>query len=529
MKAAPETLPDNTKLLKNLLLSERELSQQKDHCIEQKDAQIDQLKQQYQYILEQFRLAQQKQFGKSSEVSNDQLALFNETEQLLEEISKEITEQETITYTRKKPKRTALPKDLPRETRVHDISDADKVCDGCGNDLHKMGEDKSEQLEFIPAQVKVIEHVRPKYSCRHCEQQGTEVTIKIAPVPVSAIPKSIATASLLSHIITNKYQYALPLYRQESLFKQYGIELSRQTMASWMLKLTPLLNRVYQHYRQNLLQQNVIHADETPLKVINEDKATSYMWVYCTGSDSINTGDDKNKPPNLVLYDYQNSRAGQCARDYLKDFRGYLQVDGYAGYEKNEATLVGCWAHARRKFIDAQKTQAKGKTGKADWAINHIRKLYRIEAEIKQKTAQEKQMIRQAQSQPLLDQLKVWLDKSALQVPPKSAVGKAIAYSLRQWPKLMRYTENGYLNIDNNRAERAIKPFVIGRKNWLFSNTATGAQASAMMYSIVETAKANGLIPFDYLRYLLEQLPTNPESIDYLMPWNVVLTKDELA
>ena len=187
---------------------------------------------------------------------------------------------------------------------------------------------------------------------------------------------------------------------------------------------------------------------------------------------------------------------------------------------------MGCWAHARRKFIEAQKTQAKGKTGKADWAINHIRKLYRIEVEIKQKTAQEKQAIRQNQSLPLLEQFKTWLDKSALQVPPKSAVGKAIAYSLRQWPKLIRYTENGYLSIDNNRAERAVKPFVIGRKNWLFSNAATGAQASAMMYSLVETAKANGLTPFDYLRYLLEQLPTNPEDIDYLLPWNVVLTKN---
>ena len=180
----------------------------------------------------------------------------------------------------------------------------------------------------------------------------------------------------------------------------------------------------------------------------------------------------------------------------------------------------------RRKFIEAQKTQVKGKTGKADWAINHIRKLYRIEAQIKQKTAQQKQTIRQSQSRPLLEQFKTWLDKSALQSPPKSAVGKAVAYSLRQWPKLMRYTENGYLNIDNNRAERAIKPFVIGRKNWLFSNTANGAQASAMMYSIIETAKANGLVPFDYLRYILKQLTNYPEDIDYLLPWNVVLTKD---
>jgi len=521
-----KTLPDNTETLKNLLLSERVLSQQKDHYLEQKDNEISQLKQQYQQILEQFRLAQDKRFGKSSEASPDQFGLFNEAEQLDESIITDEASPETVTYTRNKPKRTALPKDLPREVRVHDVDEADKTCDDCGHDLHKMGEEKSEQLEFIPAKIKVIEHVRPKYSCRHCEQRGTQVKVKIALVPVSAIPKSMATASLLSVIISNKYQYALPLYRQESLFKQYGIELSRQTMASWMLKLTPLFNRVYQHYRQVLLQQSVIHADETPLKVINEDKATSYMWVYCTGSDSPNTDLDQNKPPNIVLYDYQSNRSGQCARDYLDGYSGYLQVDGYAGYEKNDATLVGCWAHARRKFIEAQKAQVKGKTGKADWAINHLRKLYRIEAEVKQKTAQEKQAIRQTQSVALLKQFKTWLDKSALQVPPKSAVGKAIAYSLRQWPKLIRYTESGYLSIDNNRAERAVKPFVIGRKNWLFSNTASGAQASAMMYSLVETAKANGLIPFDYLRYLLEQLPTNPENIDYLLPWNVKLTKN---
>lgn len=518
MKTASETLPDNTETLKNLLLSERAISQQK-------DAEINQLKQQYQQILEQWRLSQDKRFGKSSEVSIDQFGLFNEVEQLDDETADEPAVQETVTYTRNKPKRTPLPKDLPREIIIHDIDDADKFCDGCGNDLHKMGEDKSEQLEFIPAQIKVIEHVRPKYSCRHCEQQGTEVKIKIAPAPASAIPKSMATASLLSFIISNKYQYALPLYRQESLFKQYGIALSRQTMASWMLKLTPLLNRVYQRYQQILLQQSVIHADETPLKVINEEKVTSYMWVYCTGCDSPDTDDDKNKPPNLVLYDYQASRSGQCARDYLKGYSGYLQVDGYAGYEQNDAALVGCWAHARRKFIEAQKAQLKGKTGKADWAINHIKKLYRIESEIKQKTALEKKAARQSQSVVLLNQFKTWLDKSALQVPPKSAVGKAIAYSLRQWPKLNRYTEDGYLNIDNNRAERAVKPFVIGRKNWLFSNTASGAQASAMLYSLVETAKANGLIPFDYLRYLLEQLPMNPENIDYLLPWNMVLTK----
>ncbi|MDA3869700.1 MAG: IS66 family transposase [Gammaproteobacteria bacterium] len=409
---------------------------------------------------------------------------------------------------------------------VHDIEEKDKICDCCGHELHKIGEDSCEQLDFIPAQIKVIEHIRPKYSCRSCEQQGTTVQIKIAPVPASPIPKSFATASLLSQIITSKYQYALPLYRQESLFKQYGIELSRKTMSSWMLCITPLLMPIYNRLHTLQLKQPVIHGDETPLKVINEDKQTCYMWVYCTGTDSpdANNIEDKNKPPNSVLYDYQNSRAGRCANDYLQGFNGYLQVDGYAGYEQTNATLAGCWAHARRKFIEAQTVQVKGKTGKADWAINHIQKLCRIEQDIKNKTAEEKQHIREAQSKPLLDQFKIWLDKSALHVPPKSAIGKAIGYSIRQWLKLNRFIESGHINIDNNRAERAIKPFVIGRKNWMFSNTKNGAEASAVLYSLIETAKANGLIPFNYLKHLLEQLPNKPEDIDHLLPWNVALT-----
>ena len=513
MKAASQQLPDDIQQLKDLVLLERALSAQK-------DARIDELSEQYQQILEQFRIAQQKQFGQSSDTSTNQLSLFNEAEQIETEGEPE-ADQETLTYTRNKPKRKPLPEDLPRDIIVHDIAESEKTCDDCGHDLHQMGEDKNEQLEFIPASIKVIEHIRPKYSCRHCEQQGTEVAIKIAPVPPTPIPKSFATASLLAQIITSKYQYALPLYRQESLFKQYGIELSRKTMADWMIKSSELLMAIYQRLKAMQLQQTVIHADETPLKVVHEDKAQCYMWVYCTGSDSPSAYPDR---PNIVLYDYQASRRGQCAKDYLQGFKGYLQVDGYQAYEQTEATLVGCFAHARRKFIEAQRLQVKGKTGKADWAVNHIRKLYRIEAEIKGKSPSDRHAIRQQQIKPLLQQFKTWLDKSAIQVPPKSAVGKAVAYSLGQWQKLERYLEDGHLQIDNNRAERAVKPFVIGRKNWLFSNTANGAQASAILYSLIETAKANGLIPFDYIKHLLDELPKQTDSIDHLLPWDVDLT-----
>lgn len=512
MKTAIKSLPNDVEKLKALLLSER-------HSSAQKDVEIKTLQEKNQYLLEQFRLAQHKQFGKSSEAHPGQGELFNEAEHLLDEVVEQVSGTDTTQSNNNKPKRKPLPKDLPREIRVVDIPKEDKVCDGCGHDLHQMGEKKSEQLKFIPAQVKVIETLRPQYSCRHCEKTATQVQIKIAPVPLSPIPKSIATPSLLAQIITNKYQYSLPLYRQETMFKQHGIEINRKTASEWVIKCSTLFKPLVEYLHQQLLTQPVIQADETPLKVINEDKAKCYMWVYCSGTDSPKEHGNKN----IVLYDYQPSRAGQCAVDYLQGFSGIVQADGHKGYDKLENPLIGCMAHARRKFIEAQQAQPKNKTGRANWATNHIKKLYRIEKDIKDLSADEKKTIRQEKSEPLLREFKAWLDKSAKQVLPKSAIGVAINYTLNQWHKLIGYIESGETNIDNNRAERAVKPFVIGRKNWLFSNTANGANASAILYSVIETAKANGLTPFNYLMFLLEELPKKLGDLDYLMPWNVQL------
>jgi len=496
------------------------LNTQYQQRITELERQLEQLQNRNQFLEEQFRLAQQKRFGTSSEGHPGQGELFNEAEAELEQPEPE-PKDEPITPRRKQPKRKPLPKELPREVVVHDIPEEDKVCACCNGELHKIGEDKSEKLEFIPAQVKVIEHVRPKYACRACEKDGTQNKIKQTPMPASIIPKGYATPSLLSQIITSKYQYGLPLYRLESMFKPCGIDLNRKTMAQWMIKSQLALQILYERLREILLQQSVIQADETTLKVIGEAKTTCYMWLYCCGTDSPETIPRGSSIPNIVLYDYQNSRRGQCAADFLEGYSGYLQVDGYQGYAKTQAILVACMAHARRKFVEAQTAQPKGKTGKANWALDHIQKLYRIEAKIKGETTEEKYRIRQAEALPLLTQFKDWLDKSALQVPPKTALGKALTYSLNQWPKLIRYIEDGNLNIDNNRAERAIKPFVIGRKNWLFSNTANGANASATLYSIIETAKANGLVPFNYLNYLLSEIPTlkPDDNIDHLLPW----------
>lgn len=507
-----------TKSLSNELKKLQVLIARKDVLLEEKDSEIQKLQAKNQYLLEQFRLAQKKQFGKGTEAHAGQGELFNEAEQIVDEAA--AAEKETIRDTRNKPKRQTLSKDLPRETRVIDIADEEKHCDCCGHELHRMGEKKSEKLAFIPAQVKVIETVRPQYSCRHCEKTATNTSIKIAPVPASPIPKSIATPSLLSQIITSKYQYSLPLNRQETLFKQHGIDLNRKTMSEWMIKSATLFKPIIEHLHQHLLNQPVIQADETTLKVIQADKAKCYMWVYCTGTDS--PGDNTIK--NIVLYDYHPSRAGSCAVNYLKGFNGYLQADGYQGYEQVDAELVGCMAHARRKFVEAKEAnRPNNKTGRADWAINHIAKLYRIEKNIKELPPDEKHAIRQKKSLPLLKQLKAWLDKSVRQVLPKSAIGVAIQYSLNQWEKLVGFTKSGHISLDNNRAERAVKPFVIGRKNWMFSNTGCGAEASAILYSLIETAKANGLTPFNYLMYLLEELPKKPEDLEYLMPWNVEL------
>lgn len=487
--------------------------------IKELEAQVAQLQSRNSYLEEQFRLAQQKAFGASSEGHPGQGELFDEAESVSLEPETESTD--VGSHSRKKPVRKPLPKSLPRETVVLDLAEDEKVCDCCQGQLHKISEDTAEKLEFIPAQVKVIETIRPKYACRACDKNGTTVQIKQASPAPAIIPKGIATPSLLSQIVTSKYQYGLPLYRQESMFSQYGIKLSRKTMADWMIRCAQSLEVIYVLLRQILLQQAVIQADETTLKVVKEDKSTCYMWLYCTGTDSP----VPDSPiPNIVLYDYQRSRSGKCAVEFLDGFSQYLQVDGYQGYEQTQATLVGCMAHARRKFMEAKQSQVKGKSGKADMALNQIQQLYAIERRIKDKTPQEKQSIRQEKAVPLLNKLRTWLEKSSLQLPPKSKMGEAVNYSLNQWEKLIRYTEDGRLSIDNNRAERAIKPFVIGRKNWLFSNTASGARASATLYSIIETAKANGLVPFDYLNLLFEELPKRNSGHDLadLLPWEIL-------
>lgn len=504
MKLDAHSLPDDPEQLKRMLLELQQVIAKKDEELAEKDAQIHELLQAYNAKLA-------KEYAKKSEKMPGAGELFNEAEALLDEHDKALlASSSSVKKEKATPKRKPLPAQLKRVEVVVDLDEGDKVCDGCQNPLHKMGENSSEALEFVPTHIKVIKTIRPKYTCRHCEREGTESAVKTAPPLPTPIPKSIATLSLLSQIITCKYQFGLPLYRQETIFSEIGIELSRQTMSSWMLRCAALLSPLYQHLKKALLAQPVIHGDETVLNVINADKSTSYMWLYCCGDDKPGQG------TNLVLFDYHNSRAGQCAVDFLDGYQGYMHVDGYKAYEQTQATLVACLAHIRRKFIEAKGNHKK--TGKVDVVLNLIGKLYGIELAIKDKSVQEKYRARQHKSKPIVDELHHWLIKHQDKIPPKTPLGKAINYAINQFEKFRCYLEDGRLSIDNNRTERAIKPFVIGRKNWLFSNTCKGAHASAILYSLVETAKANDLVVYDYIATCLQQLA---EHLELLLPWNI--------
>jgi len=476
----------------------------------------------------QFRLSQQRQFAASSEKSDpNQLSLFNEAESTADLETEEPTVEE-VTVRRKKRRgnRNVQTENLPRETIEHRLPETDQVCSCCGGALHEMSTETREEIKIVPAQAKVVDHVQYVYACRHCEHHEIETPIVPAQKPEPVYPGSLASPSAMAYIMNQKYVEGLPLYRQEKQLNRLGVALSRQTMANWMIHgadqwLQPIYGRMSDH----LLEQDILHADETTLQVLSEPDrpatAKSYMWMYRTGREG---------PPN-ILYDYQPSRASKHPCNFLSGFTGYLHVDGYAGYNKlPDVTLVGCWAHARRKFDEALKglpTSKKDADVTAKEGLGFCNKLFKIERDLKEVTSGERYQCRLKRSQPVLDAFSSWLDKQAVNALPKSALGKAVNYCQKQWEKLTAYMEDGRLEIDNNRGERSIKPFVIGRKNFLFSNTPKGAQSSAIIYSIVETAKENGLKPFDYLTYLFERLPNldtkDKETLDQLLPWSLAL------
>lgn len=474
---------------------------------------------------EALRCLKAERYGASRErlaQAPGQGALFNEVE-VLSELAEVTGVEPPLTATplreaksaaKVKPGRRALAAHLPRREVRHELPTAERVC-GCGSALHEIGSEVSEQLDYIPARIEVVRHVRVKYACPGCA-----ACVKTAAVPAQLLPRSNAAPGLLAQLVTAKYVDALPLYRQETIFARHGVALPRATQAAWLIGLTTPLQPLMNLLDERLRESGYIRMDETPLQVLGGDPARStehWMWVRVAG------------PPRqrIILFDYDPSRSGATAERLLAGARGYLQTDGYPAYDGVAARLalchLGCFAHARRKGFEAIKALPPGTAANtpAHELVRRIDALYAIEREIKVLETGDRPRVRTERARPLLASLHDWARAQAAQTLPSGKLGEAFSYLLAQWPKLVRYVDDPRLAIDTNLAENAIRPFALGRRNWLFADTVKGARASATLYSLVSTARANELEPYTYLRHLFERLPhaRTVEDFESLLPF----------
>jgi len=509
MSASSSELPHDAAALRELALRQQRELEASAEKLEARDEEL-------RVLREYVRLLKHHRFGRTSERrAEGQFGLFDEAEAEAGAAEAEEAEESEVAvpaHTRRKRGRRPLPEWIPRAEVLHDLPEAQKRCPADGRALERIGEESSEQLEFIPARLRVLRHVRPKYACPACREG-----IHTAPVPPQPIPKSVASPTLLAHLATSKYADGLPLYRQERMFTRLGIDLPRASLASWMVKAGALVQPLVNLLRDDLLASGFVQCDETRFQVLKEPgkRATSqsYLWVQRSAAPE----------GPIVLYDYDPTRSAEVPKRLFEGFEGYLQTDGYEGYglvgRQTGVTHVGCWAHVRRKFDEALKGQggrkrASAPPSHAKRGLAYIQKLYKIERQIGDVPPEERHRIRQERSKPVMEAMRAWLDGALGKVPPQSLTGKALAYADGQWPKLVRVLEDGRLPLDTNAVENAIRPFVVGRKGWLFADTVHGAEASANLYSLIETAKANGIEPFAYLQLVFAELPRATELVE---------------
>lgn len=516
-----KNLPDNySELKKHFIEYASTVSKQQ----EKYNQSIDELKLDIFRLQETIKIYQFKLFGKKSEKlpKAESPGLFNEAESELKDIeNEEPAEKIKITYERqKKPGKRPLPPDLPRVEKTIDIPEEEKALLREQGELVRIGEEISEKLEIIPQQVYVLKYIRYKYALK--KKAGNESEIITAKQPEQLIPQGIATASSAAYIFTGKFVDGIPYNRMEKIFERIGIELSRKTMCNWQINIYyNYLIRLIDIMKRDLKKSYLIGADETTVEVIVEkDKppdSKSYMWVYR----------GYNKDKTILLFDYEPNRRGINPKEYLEGYSGYLQTDGYDGYNlvvKTEKIIhLACWAHVRRKFFNCFKV-LKNNNSESKIIVDMINKLYMVEKNIKvlKMTDSEIKEARDKESRLIIENIKEWLLENLDKYPPKTDMGEAINYTYKLWDKLIVYLEDPRLPIDNNLVENAIRPFVIGRKNWLFSYSENGANSSASLYSLVETAKANGKEPYKYLKELFEKLPSAKTDEDYerLLPYN---------
>lgn len=451
-------------------------------------------------------------FGRRSETfSPDQGSLLDELiDTDIAAIEAELEQQAPMhnppTEKKQQAKRTALPAEFPRTVITHEPEQSHCAC-GCA--LRRIGEDVSEKLDYTPGKFSVERHIRGKWVCNQCD------TLTQAPVPPHVIDKGIPTTGLLAHVLVAKYADHLPLYRQEKIFARAGYAIPRSTLADWVgrcgVELQPLVDALH----NCLLQETVLHGDETPVPMLSPGKKKThqaYVWAFASTHASQLQG---------VIYEFKESRAGKHARAFLQDWQGKLVCDDFSGYKAGfelGITEIACWAHTRRKFydlLDSKKSQI------AEQALNYIGQLYQIEAECKKLPVQERQKIRQSQAAPIIDAFYQWMVAQHQRVPKGSPISKAIQYTLKRWDALIRYLEDGAVPIDNNWVENQIRPWALGRNNWLFAGSLRGGQRAAAVMSLIQTARINGLDPYAYLKDVLERLPTQKASaIEELLPHN---------
>jgi transposase len=484
--------------------------QQRDQTIQQRDLKIGQL-------THEVALLRRHKYGQRSEHLNVlQISLLDEvTDADIAGIETELEQLQAPAATsaeKRQPKRSPLPPELPR-TEIHHEPDNTQCT--CGCQLKRIGEEVSEKLDYMPGVFTVERHIRGKWVCDQCE------TLIQAPMPAQIIDKGIPTSGLLAQVLIAKYADHLPLYRQEQIFTRAGVALPRSTLAEWIgvcgVQLQPLVDAL----RDTLLKEAVLHADETPVPMLSPGKKKThkaYIWAYASTPFS---------DLNAVIYHFAPGRSGQHARDMLGEWSGKLVCDDYSGYKASftkGVIEIGCMAHARRKFVELE---ISGKSQIAGQAVEQIRQLYEIEREAAALSSEARQRIRQSRSKPILDGLHQWMQAQRTKVPNGVATAKALDYSLKRWAALTRYLDDGSVPIDNNQVENLIRPWALGRKNWLFAGSLRSGRRAAAIMSLIQSAKLNGHEPYAYLKDVLTRLPTHKASaIDELLPHNWKPTTD---
>jgi len=511
MNSSVADIPEDVATLQALVRHQREQLAEREGTIER--------------LKEHINVLLAKRFGASAEtVAEAQLGLFNEAEAEAHTDAETAEPGTEITaHRRGAPKRKPLPAELPRVDVAHSLAESERLCPHHGVALERFDAVVSEQLDIIPAKVQVLRHIRGKYRCPCCEGH-----IRTAPMTPQPIPKSLASPGLLAYIATAKFVDALPLYRQHQQLERIGLDVSRTTLATWMVRAGALVQPLINLLRDQMLAQPYLLMDETTVQVLKEagkaPESRSYLWAQMSPAPGA----------PIVLFDYAPTRSGEVPKRLLAGFEGTLHTDGYAGYDAVVAeqglTRAFCWAHARRRFIDVLKSlklnpkklpaKPPPKARRALKAIGFIKTLYAIEHRIREHPPDERYRVRQTESLPVLNALRAWLDETRPKILPASALGEALAYLDKHWDGLARYCENGRYGIDTNPVENAIRPFCVGRKNWLFSDTVAGANSSANLYSLIQTAKANALEPYQYLRHVFTELPkaTSLADIEALLP-----------